>query len=143
VFARPLLFTAKRVILVAVAAVATAACAGNAPVQLAKHALTGRQLYVADGCEDCHSLDGTPSTGPTWRGLYGSRVELASGRFVTANAAYLVRHIVAPNAMTVHGYPGSVMAQAIAGDQLARRPAEVRKLVAFIESLRRVRASGD
>jgi cytochrome c oxidase subunit 2 len=96
---------------------------------------TGRHLYSADGCEDCHSLNGTPDTGPTWKGLYGSRVELTNGHTVTADSAYLTEHIVNPNALTVRGFPGSVMEEAIAGDGLPNKPADVRALVALIESL--------
>jgi cytochrome c oxidase subunit 2 len=96
----------------------------------------GKQLYVSQGCEDCHSLNGTPGPGPTWKGLYGSRVHLTTGRIVVANAAYLTKHIVDPNAMTVSGFPGSVMSEAILSDDLAQRPAAVRSLVAFIESLK-------
>jgi hypothetical protein len=97
---------------------------------------TGKQLYSADGCEDCHSLNGTPDTGPTWKGLYGSRVTLTNGRTVTADTAYLTEHIVDPDAVTVRGFPGSVMAQAIRGDDLGDKPADVRALVALIKSLR-------
>jgi cytochrome c oxidase subunit II len=97
---------------------------------------TGRQLYASQGCEDCHTLNGKLSTGPSWKGLYLSRVHLTSGRTVLANAAYLTEHIVDPDAMTVNGFPGSVMAEAIQADHLARKPADVRALVAFIESLK-------
>jgi hypothetical protein len=55
---------------------------------------------------------------------------------VLANAAYLTKHIVDPDAMTVNDFPGSVMAEAIQADHLARKPADVRALVAFIESLK-------
>lgn len=96
----------------------------------------GKQLYVSQGCEDCHSLSGTSDTGPTWKGLYDSRVHLTTGRIVVANAAYLTKHIVDPDAMTVSGFPGSVMSEAIQSDDLAQRPAAVRALVAFIESLK-------
>ena len=96
----------------------------------------GRQLYVTQGCESCHTLNGNLSTGPSWKGLYGSRVRLANGRTVVATAAYLTKHTVDPNALTVSGYPGDVMAEAIQGDDLGRKPAYVRALVAFIESVR-------
>lgn len=97
---------------------------------------TGKQLYASDGCEDCHSLNGTPDTGPTWKGLYDSRVMLTTGRTVTADAAYLTEHIVDPDALTVRGFPGSVMAEAIRGDDLMDKPADVRALVALIKSLK-------
>lgn len=74
-------------------------------------------------------------TGPTWKGLAGSRVELTNGKTVVANAGYLTRHIVEPDAMTVQGYTRGVMAQAIESFDLKQKPADVRALVAFIQSL--------
>jgi cytochrome c oxidase subunit 2 len=106
---------------------------GTAVSSLVAH---GKQLYASQGCEDCHSLNGSVGTGPSWKGLYESRVHLTSGRTVVATAAYLTKHIVEPNAMTVSGYPGEVMAQAIEFDRLPSKPAYVRALVAFIESVK-------
>jgi cytochrome c oxidase subunit 2 len=96
----------------------------------------GSRLYQTDGCAGCHSLNGTRLVGPSWKGLAGSRVRLTDGRTVTADDAYLTRHILEPNAMTVQGYPGEVMGQAIEVLDLRAHPAEVRDLVAFIDSLR-------
>jgi cytochrome c551/c552 len=96
----------------------------------------GSRLYQTDGCAGCHSLNGTRLVGPSWKGLAGSRVRLTDGRTVTADDAYLTRHILEPNAMTVQGYPGEVMGQAIEVLDLKAHPAEVRDLVAFIDSLR-------
>jgi cytochrome c2 len=121
-------------------AVLLSACGGNSAGPSSAAHLTplqrGKQLYMADGCEDCHSLSGAAGTGPTWKGLYGSRVALSSGRTVTADVAYLTKHIVDPDAMTVRGFPGSVMAEAIQSDGLARKPADVRALVTLIKSLK-------
>lgn len=96
----------------------------------------GRFLYDSEGCSDCHSLDGTRRTGPTWKGLAGSKVTLQSGETVTATAAYLTEHILKPNAMAVNGYPSDVMAESTEGLHLEQRPEDVRALVAFIQSLR-------
>jgi cytochrome c oxidase subunit II len=116
------------------------ACGGSTATPSSAAHLTplqrGKQLYMADGCEDCHSLSGAAGTGPTWKGLFESRVALSSGRTVTADAAYLTKHIVDPDAMTVSGFPGSVMAEAIQSDGLAHKPADVRALVALIKSLK-------
>ena len=57
----------------------------------------------------CHSLDGTKLVGPTWKGLYGSQVELADGNTVTADDAYLLESILDPNAQIVKGFPANVM----------------------------------
>jgi Cytochrome c len=96
----------------------------------------GATLYQEDGCSSCHSLNGTRMTGPSWKGLAGSRVTLSDGRTVIADNAYLTRHIVEPDALTVRGYPGEVMKQAIEALHLKSHPAELRALVAFIDSLR-------
>lgn len=89
-----------------------------------------------DGCSGCHSLNGTRLTGPSWKGLAGSHVTLSNGKTITATNAYLTRHIVEPNAMTVQGYPGEVMAEAIETLGLKNKPNEVQALVAFIDSLK-------
>jgi len=96
----------------------------------------GRDLYDADGCAGCHSLDGQRLNGPSWKGLAGSRVRLSDGRTVTADDAYLARHIVEPNAFTVQGYPGEVMAESVQSLDLKHKPADVAALVAFIDSVR-------
>jgi cytochrome c oxidase subunit 2 len=46
----------------------------------------------------CHTVDGRPSVGPTWKGLYGSQVTLEGGATVTVDRDYLVRSITDPNA---------------------------------------------
>jgi cytochrome c oxidase subunit II len=75
-------------------------------------------------------------SGPPWKGLAGSRVTLSDGQTLTADDAYLTKHIVEPNAVTVQGYPGDVMAQATETFDLKSKPADVRALVAFIDSVR-------
>jgi len=64
----------------------------------------GAELAKARGCTACHSLDGSTIVGPTWKGLYGSRVELADGTTVTADDAYLRESIINPNAKIVKGF---------------------------------------
>jgi protein-S-isoprenylcysteine O-methyltransferase Ste14 len=96
----------------------------------------GRFLYGAYGCADCHSLTGARLAGPTWKGLAGSTVKLADGHTVVADTAYLTKHIVEPNSLAVSGYPSGIMAQAIESFHLNQRPADVRALVAFIQSLK-------
>jgi len=74
--------------------------------------------------------------GPSWKALAGSKVALSDGRTVTADGAYLSRHIVEPNAVTVRGYTPGITAQSIEGLDLRAHPQDVRALVAFIESQR-------
>lgn len=89
-----------------------AACggAGGAPAGVNQQlAIQGKQLAGQYGCMACHTVDGSSSVGPTWKGLYGSQVKLASGQTVTADEAYLRESITNPDAKIVQGYqPGSM-----------------------------------
>lgn len=72
-------------------------------------ATRGQKLYQESGCKACHSLDGAKGVGPTWKGLFGSTVELADGSSVAADEAYLTESIKAPGAKTVEGFPANAM----------------------------------
>lgn len=91
----------------------------------------GMQLAIDKGCAACHTVDGTPSTGPTWKGLAGSTRPLESGETVVADKAYLFNSIVDPGAQIVEGFP-AIMPTTYA-DSLTE--AEINDLVAYIQSL--------
>lgn len=109
---------------------ATTNAAAPSPALVAR----GKLLYSEDACSGCHSLDGTKGAGPTWKGLAGSTVTLANGQTVVADAAYLTRSIVDPNAQIVKGFQKGIMPPAILGFDLGAKPADVRALVAFIQT---------
>ena len=129
-------------VLLCTAALLGSGCSGGARQTgttgstLAGPVARGHVLYTQDGCSGCHALDGSRLTGPSWKGLAASRVQLSDGHTVTASDAYLRAHIVEPQRFTVAGYPGEVMAQATAPLQLREHPQEVSALIAFIDSLR-------
>lgn len=58
----------------------------------------GKRLANEYGCLACHTVDGGVSVGPTWKGLYGSQVELTDGTTATVDRDYLVRSIRDPQA---------------------------------------------
>jgi cytochrome c oxidase subunit 2 len=64
----------------------------------------GEKLYTQRGCPQCHSLDGKPSTGPTFAGLFGSSVALSGGGSVRADEGYIRTSILEPSAQVVAGY---------------------------------------
>ena len=68
----------------------------------------GKQLAQTNNCLSCHTVDGKPSVGPTWKGLYGSERELQNGTKVTADEAYLKESIVDPSAKVVKGFSPSM-----------------------------------
>lgn len=68
-------------------------------------AATGEKLAVEYGCLRCHTVDGTPHLGPSWKGLYGSTVPLEGGGSVVADDAYLTESMMNPPAKLHLGYP--------------------------------------
>ncbi|MGH7425918.1 MAG: c-type cytochrome [Candidatus Methylomirabilales bacterium] len=97
-------------------------------------AARGEALAREKGCASCHSSDGSPSVGPTWKGLYRSKVELSDGSTVLAGQAYLRESMLAPSAKTVKGFPEGLMETVIKPNSLSDE--EVGALLAYIEPLR-------
>lgn len=64
----------------------------------------GALLYRSSQCFTCHSTNGAPMTGPTWQGIFGHNVSLASGESVMVDENYLRRSILQPNAQVVQGF---------------------------------------
>jgi cytochrome c oxidase subunit 2 len=73
---------------------------GHPAEDLAK---AGEELAVRYGCLRCHTTDGKPHLGPTWRGLYRAPVTLADGSRVVADDAYLTESMMDPNVKLVGG----------------------------------------
>ena len=69
--------------------------------------LDGAQLAKEKGCLGCHSLDGSKGVGPSFKGLYGSKVRITrNGKpaEVLADDAYLRESITLPSAAVVEGF---------------------------------------
>lgn len=64
----------------------------------------GKELYVANGCQGCHSLDGSDGVGPTHQNLFGRTETMQDGSTVTVDSAYVYDSIVKPSAQIVEGY---------------------------------------
>ena len=94
----------------------------------------GRIIAMEKGCVNCHSSDGSKSVGPTWKGLAGSRVDLADGTSVVADDAYLRESMLDPSAKTVDGFNPGLMETVIKPDSLSER--DVRALIAYVKTLR-------
>jgi len=67
-------------------------------------AARGQLLAESKGCLQCHTVDGTPSTGPTWKGLAGSSRPLTTGESVIADDTYLLNSIVDPSLQVIQGF---------------------------------------
>lgn len=55
-------------------------------------------------CISCHSLDGSPLVGPTFKGVWGKSEELVDGSKVNVDENYVRESILNPNAKIVKGF---------------------------------------
>jgi mono/diheme cytochrome c family protein len=94
----------------------------------------GQKLFASLSCQSCHTTDGSKSTGPTFKGLYGSQVKLTTGQTVTADMAYLLAAIQDPDKQIVAGYSPGIMSSAIKKGAVST--ADARALIAFMKTLK-------
>lgn len=92
----------------------------------------GAELIQDKGCVACHTIDGTPKVGPTFRGLYGRTVTVVTSgeeRVIPADEAYIIRSIKDPAADVVKGFPPVMPA-------LQLTDGEIRAIVSYIKTLK-------
>jgi cytochrome c oxidase subunit 2 len=97
-----------------------------------KVASRGFQLYQEKGCAGCHSIDGSPRVGPSFKGLFGKTERvMAAGKekTVVVDEAFIRNYIKDPNVVRVVGYP-PIMPKISMTDE------ELTVLVDYIESLK-------
>lgn len=94
----------------------------------------GKTLAANKGCTGCHTLDGTKSTGPTWKGLAGAKVHQTDGTTITATDSYLVNVIEDPTILKVVGYDPSLMASYIPPGSISHSQAIA--LAAYIKTIK-------
>ncbi|MBI4675906.1 MAG: cytochrome c oxidase subunit II [Chloroflexi bacterium] len=93
----------------------------------------GELLAKSQGCTACHSTDGSPGVGPTWKGLFGEQETLADGTVVTVDEAYVRESIGNPSAKIVKGYNDGLMPKNF-GTTL--KEGQINDLLAYIASLK-------
>ena len=91
-------------------------------------AVRGRELAEAQGCIACHSLDGSPGVGPTFKGVWGRHETLETGKQTTVDEPYVIRSIKTPSADVVKGFPNAMPA-------LELTDAQLRDVVAWLKTL--------
>jgi cytochrome c oxidase subunit 2 len=92
----------------------------------------GSKLYQEKGCFACHSTDGTPRVGPSFKGLFGKKEGVISGgkgETVIVDEAFIRKFISEPNVVHIEGYP-PIMPKISMTDE------ELTALVNYIKSLK-------
>jgi cytochrome c oxidase subunit 2 len=71
----------------------------------------GEKIYQ-NQCKSCHSIDGSKSIGPTWKGLYGSRRTVLVGgspQEIAVDDEYIIESVRKPAAKMAKGFETQVM----------------------------------
>jgi cytochrome c oxidase subunit II len=64
----------------------------------------GKDLFDRQGCSTCHTVDGTPKIGPTWKGLFGKMEMMTDGKPLKVDENYLRESMMDPVAKVVQGF---------------------------------------
>jgi cytochrome c oxidase subunit II len=91
----------------------------------------GKIQYERNGCSTCHTLDGTRSKGPSWKGIWGKMEKLNNGTTVLVDAAYVRESMLYPQAKIVDGFEPIMPSF----NNLLREN-QIKGLIAFITSLK-------
>ena len=117
------------------------ACGGGAPPltdtvdpgpTISPAVAQGHTLAQDNGCLGCHSTDGSPLIGPTWKGVYGREETLTDGTTVTVDDEYLRESIVDPNSKIVQNFTHKLM-PATFGETLSE--SDIDAIIAYIKTL--------
>ena len=96
---------------------------------VASLAETGKQLFLAKGCIACHSVDGSPGVGPSFKKLWGRQERITGGGTVNVDEEYVRESVLKPAAKVVDGF-ADIMPPIPLDD------AEFQALVAYFKSLK-------
>ncbi len=97
----------------------------------------GEKLYQAMGCDACHTVNGQPGAGPTWKNLAGYPQQLTNGQTKIADTVFLKYMILHPGKLVVKGFPPimpDIYYSRLAGPKHPREK-KLKAIIAYIESL--------
>ena len=94
----------------------------------------GARLFQLKGCVACHTTDGTPKIGPTFKGVFGKRetvIHDGQERQITVDEAFIKQTLMHPEVDRVKGFPPMMPSQQ---GQLTDK--EINEIISYIKSLK-------
>jgi cytochrome c oxidase subunit 2 len=94
----------------------------------------GAKLIEIKGCVACHTTDGTPKIGPTFKGVFGKKeIVIRDGkeREITVDEAFIKQTLLHPEIDRVKGFPPLMPSQ-----QGQLTDAEINAIIEYIKSLK-------
>jgi cytochrome c oxidase subunit 2 len=96
--------------------------------------LLGKRLLNEKGCIACHTMDGTPSVGPTFKGAFGKKVQVMAGgkeREILIDEKYIHKSILEPQAEVLKGFPDVMPPQ-----EGQVTDADIEAIIAYLKELK-------
>jgi cytochrome c oxidase subunit II len=97
--------------------------------------MPGLDVIKKNGCTACHSFDGTRIVGPTFKGIYGTKIAVLVNdkeQQVTVDDNYILESIYEPNAKIVKGFQQGLMQSY--KETISKE--EVKQITEYIKSLK-------
>lgn len=94
----------------------------------------GAELFKVKGCVACHTTDGTPKIGPTFKGVFGKRETVIHDnqeRQIIVDEAFIKQTLLHPEIDRVKGFPPIMPSQQ---GQLTDK--EIEKIIEYIKELK-------
>jgi cytochrome c oxidase subunit 2 len=96
----------------------------------------GKQVYEKYQCATCHSLDGTPRVGPSWKGLWGKNepvLEDGAEKQIDVDENYIRESILNPAKKVVKGFGPPTAMQSYQGQI---NDDQINGVIAFLKTLK-------
>ncbi len=90
----------------------------------------GKIQYERNGCSTCHTVDGSKSKGPSWKGIWHKMEKLNNGTTVLVDEAYVRESMLYPQAKVVDGFE-----PIMPSFNNLLRDNQIKGLIAYIQSL--------
>ena len=91
----------------------------------------GKQLFTQRGCNACHSIDGSPLVGPSFKGVFGRKQTLQDGQEITVDENYTRESLSEPQAKIVKGFqPVMPSFKGMLSDE------EISAIIAYLKTLK-------